>query len=149
VLNLLRDLQNEFGLSYLFIAHDLEVVKHVSTSVAVMYLGKIVEAGSKGMVYETHHHPYTTALLSAVPPADPESAAARQRIILTGDVPSPLNPPGGCRFHPRCPKTQELCSQQEPSLVSKPGDPATHVTACHFPVQAGENLARAAQSEPR
>jgi oligopeptide/dipeptide ABC transporter ATP-binding protein len=149
VLNLLRDLQDEFGLSYLFIAHNLEVVRHVSNAVIVMYLGKIAEAGRKRPVYEAPRHPYTAALLSAAPVADPESAAARQRIILTGDVPSPINPPSGCRFHPRCPKAQELCSQQEPPLESKPGDPATHVTACHFPMQPGENLARATQKEPR
>jgi peptide/nickel transport system ATP-binding protein len=100
VLNLLRDLQDDFGLSYLFIAHNLDVVRHVSNSVIVMYLGKVAEAGPKGTVYETPRHPYTAALLSAAPAADPESAAARQRIILTGDVPSPISPPGGCRFHP-------------------------------------------------
>jgi oligopeptide/dipeptide ABC transporter ATP-binding protein len=147
VLNLLSDLQDDFGLSYLFIAHDLEVVRHVSDAVIVMYLGKIAEAGPKGPVYETPRHPYTAALLSAAAAADPDSAAARQRIILTGDVPSPINPPSGCRFHPRCPKAAELCSQQEPPLESKAGDPATHVTACHFPVEAGENLAQAGRRE--
>jgi oligopeptide/dipeptide ABC transporter ATP-binding protein len=144
VLNLLADLQRDYGLTYLFIAHDLEVVRHVSTSVAVMYLGKIVEAGPRELVYGTPRHPYTAALLSAAPAADPEAAAARQRIILVGDVPSPVDPPSGCRFHPRCPKARELCSQQEPPLEVKAGDAATHVTACHFPVEAGENLAAAA-----
>jgi len=147
VLNLLSDLQDDFGLSYLFIAHDLEVVRHVSNAVIVMYLGKVAEAGPKGPVYEMPRHPYTAALLSAAAAADPKLAAARQRIILTGDVPSPINPPSGCRFHPRCPKAAELCSQQEPPLESKPGDPATHVTACHFPVEAGENLALAGRRE--
>jgi peptide/nickel transport system ATP-binding protein len=141
VLNLLADLQDDFGLSYLFIAHDLEVVRHVSNAVSVMYLGRIGEAGPKDPVYLTPRHPYTAALLSAAPAADPEAAASRQRIILTGDVPSPIDPPHGCRFHPRCPKAQQVCSEQEPPLETKPGDAATHVTACHFPVESGENLA--------
>jgi oligopeptide/dipeptide ABC transporter ATP-binding protein len=141
VLNLLLDLQRDFGLSYLFIAHDLEVVRHVSDEVMVMYLGRVAEAGPKEAVYEDPRHPYTAALLSAAPAADPEAAATRQRILLTGDVPSPIDPPSGCRFHPRCPKVQELCSQDEPQLEVKAGDVTTHVTACHFPVVAGENLA--------
>jgi oligopeptide/dipeptide ABC transporter ATP-binding protein len=141
VLNLLADLQQDFGLTYLFIAHDLEVVRHVSTSVTVMYLGRVAENGPKQLVYDVPRHPYTAALLSAAPAADPDAAASRQRIILTGDIPSPINPPSGCRFHPRCPKAQELCGQVEPPLEVKAGDPATHVTACHFPVEAGENLA--------
>ena len=145
VLNLLADLQSDFGLTYLFIAHDLEVVRHVSDAVAVMYLGKIAEAGPKDPVYDTPRHPYTAALLSAAPAADPETAAGRQRIILSGDVPSPIDPPRGCRFHPRCPKAQDLCSQQEPALQPRLGDPAIHVAACHFPVEAGEDLAAAAR----
>src|SRR5450432_584021 len=149
VLTLLSDLQQDFGLSYLFIAHDLEVVRHVSDSVIVMYLGQIAEAGPKDQVYDTARHPYTAALLSAAPAADPDAAASRRRIILTGDVPSPINPPSGCRFHPRCPKAQELCGQQEPLLESKLGDPATHQTACHFPVEAGESLARVAGRDRR
>jgi len=143
VLNLLADLQDDFGLSYLFIAHDLEVVRHVSHSVIVMYLGRVAEAGPKDPVYDLPRHPYTNALLSAVPSADPEAAAGRQRIILTGDVPSPINPPSGCRFHPRCPKARELCSQQEPVLEVQAGDMATHLTACHYPVAQGEVFARA------
>ncbi len=149
VLNLLADLQQDFGLSYLFIAHDLEVVRHVSNSVIVMYLGRVAEAGPRDPVYDSPRHPYTNALLSAAPAADPEAAAARQRIILTGDVPSPINPPAGCRFHPRCPKAQDLCGQQVPPLEVKAGDPATHVTACHFPVQEGEVLARAGRTSGR
>jgi oligopeptide transport system ATP-binding protein len=149
VLNLLSDLQDDFGLSYLFIAHDLSVVKHVSDAVMVMYLGRAAEQGPGDQVYATPRHPYSVALLSAAPAADPDSAAARQRIILTGDVPSPINPPSGCRFHPRCPKAQELCSQQEPALESKAGDPQDHRTACHFPVEAGENLATAGGRSPR
>jgi oligopeptide/dipeptide ABC transporter ATP-binding protein len=144
VLNLLADLQQDYGLTYLFIAHDLEVVRHVSNSVSVMYLGRIAETGPKQAVYSTPRHPYTAALLSAAAAADPDAAASRQRIILTGDIPSPIDPPSGCRFHPRCPKAQELCSQQEPPLEVKAGDAATHRTACHFPVEAGENLAAAA-----
>jgi peptide/nickel transport system ATP-binding protein len=140
ILNLLADLQNDFGLTYLFIAHDLEVVRHVSNQVTVMYLGRICEQGPKDPVYETPRHPYTAALLSAAPAADPDAAAARQRIILTGDIPSPINPPAGCRFHPRCPKAQDLCHEQEPLLETKPGDPPEHQTACHFPVQPGEDL---------
>ncbi len=141
VLNLLADLQRDFGLTYLFIAHDLEVVRHVSDSVTVMYLGRVAEVGPKQAVYGAPRHPYTAALLSAAPAADPDAAASRQRIILTGDIPSPIDPPSGCRFNPRCPKAQELCSQLEPPLEVKAGDAATHRTACHFPVEAGENLA--------
>jgi oligopeptide/dipeptide ABC transporter ATP-binding protein len=146
VLNLLADLQDDFGLSYLFIAHDLEVVRHVSHDVTVMYLGRIAEKGPKDPVYDSPRHPYTNALLSAVPSADPEAAAGRQRVILTGDVPSPINPPSGCRFHPRCPKKQDLCAEQDPVLETKPGDPPPHQTACHFPVADGETLARAGRT---
>jgi peptide/nickel transport system ATP-binding protein len=147
VLNLLADLQQDFGLSYLFIAHDLEVVRHVSDKVTVMYLGRIAETGQGGEVYGQPRHPYTAALLSAAPAADPDAASERQRIILTGDVPSPINPPSGCRFHPRCPKAQDLCTTAEPSLESKVSDSSAHLTACHFPVEAGENLARAGRRE--
>ncbi len=147
ILNLLADLQAEYRLSYLFIAHDLEVVRHVSDQVMVMYLGRVAETGPSDPVYDSPRHPYTAALLSAAPAADPDSAARRQRIILTGDVPSPINPPSGCRFHPRCPKAQDRCSQEEPQPESKFGDVITHQAACHFPVQAGEDLSRAPARE--
>ena len=141
IINLLEDLQGEFGLTYLFIAHDLAVVQHVSDRVAVMYLGKIVEVADVKDLYSAPRHPYTTALLSASVVADPDKARTRDRIILTGDVPSPINPPSGCRFHTRCPKAQPVCSVEEPPLVQREGDPATHLTACHFPVAQGEKLA--------
>jgi oligopeptide/dipeptide ABC transporter ATP-binding protein len=132
VINLLKDLQSEFGLSYLFIAHDLSVVRHVSNRVAVMYLGRIVEEGGQSEVYDHAAHPYTQALHSAVP--DPDADVDSQtRIVLTGEVPSPLHPPTGCRFHPRCWKSEAICSSQSPELEPRPGAP--HPTACHF---AGE-----------
>jgi oligopeptide/dipeptide ABC transporter ATP-binding protein len=148
ILNLLADLQQDFGLTYLFIAHDLEVVRHVSNQVTVMYLGRICEQGPKDPLYDSPRHPYTAALLSAAPAADPDAAAARQRIILTGDIPSPINPPSGCRFHPRCPKARDLCHQQEPQLETKPGDPAGHQAACHFPVAPGEDLTTSTAAGP-
>jgi oligopeptide/dipeptide ABC transporter ATP-binding protein len=149
VLNLLADLQDDFGLSYLFIAHDLEVVRHVSDAVTVMYLGRIAEHGPGDAVYDHPRHPYSAALLSAAPAADPDSAARRQRVLLTGDVPSPINPPSGCRFHPRCPKARELCASADPPLETKADDPAAHLTACHYPIQEGEILARAGRREHR
>ncbi len=135
VLNLLADLQNEFNLTYMFIAHNLSAIKHISTRVAVMYLGHIVELGSADEVYSNPQHPYTIALLSASPYPDPEMEKTRKRIILTGDVPSPVNPPSGCPFHPRCWKAQAICKQEYPPLQVKPASSPTHLTACHFPGQ--------------
>jgi oligopeptide/dipeptide ABC transporter ATP-binding protein len=130
VLNLLQDLQERFGLTYLFIAHNLSVVKYISDRVAVMYLGRVVEIADRDDLYARPLHPYTQALLSAIPVPNPEIESQRQRIILEGDVPSPVNPPSGCPFHPRCWKAQNICREQVPVLENKEG---THQAACFFP----------------
>jgi oligopeptide/dipeptide ABC transporter ATP-binding protein len=141
IINLLTDLQAELALTYLVIAHDLAVVRHVSDRIAVMYLGRIVELATAERVYARPRHPYTAALLSAVPVPDPDLADRRERVILRGDLPSPISPPTGCRFHPRCPKARDRCVTEEPQLICRDEDPKDHLTACHYPVEAGERLA--------
>jgi oligopeptide transport system ATP-binding protein len=132
VVNLMEKLQDELGLAYVFIAHDLSVVRHISDRVGVMYLGRMAELGEEDEVYTRPTHPYTQALLSAVPVPDPTLRGKRDQIVLVGDVPSPANPPSGCRFHTRCWKAQEICSQEEPQLELRPDGAGEHLSACHF-----------------
>jgi oligopeptide/dipeptide ABC transporter ATP-binding protein len=141
ILNLLRELQKDLGLTLVLIAHDLSVVRHMCDRIAVMYLGKVVELAANDELYSHPRHPYTGALLSAVPVPDPELAERRQQEVTPGDVPSPTNPPRACRFHPRCPKAQDVCTQVEPPLESKG---AGTLAACHFPLTQEEASERAA-----
>jgi oligopeptide transport system ATP-binding protein len=134
IINLMEELQDEFNLTYLFIAHDLSVVKHISDRVAVMYLGKIAELADRNAIYDDPLHPYTKALLSAVPIPDPVIEKKRERIILTGDVPSPINPPSGCVFHTRCPYVMDVCRKVEPRFVDQG---AGHYVACHLYPNSG------------
>lgn len=131
VVNLLDDLKSELGLTYLFIAHDLSMVRYISDRVAVMYLGRIVELSRSGEVYNHPLHPYTQALLSAIPLPDPDRESRRQRIILEGDVPSPANPPAGCRFHPRCAYATDICRTEDPAFRNLPTNGIEHMVACH------------------
>jgi peptide/nickel transport system ATP-binding protein len=138
VINLLKSLQRELGLSYLFISHDLSVVHHISDEVAVMYLGKLVEFGSRDQVFSAPAHPYTQALLSAIPLPDPARAREQRRIVLTGDIPNPLEPPSGCAFRTRCFKATERCSKEEPALIARTG--SSHLSACHYAEGGAEQV---------
>ncbi|HYA45305.1 MAG TPA: oligopeptide/dipeptide ABC transporter ATP-binding protein [Acidimicrobiales bacterium] len=140
VINLLADLQDELKLTYVFITHDLSVVRHVSNRVAVMYVGQIVELADRADLYSRPRHPYARVLQSAIPVPDPDEAARRGRAVAGGELPSPISPPTGCRFHPRCPKAQLLCAQVEPRLEVKFSDGPSHLAACHFPLADGEEL---------
>jgi peptide/nickel transport system ATP-binding protein/oligopeptide transport system ATP-binding protein len=148
IINLLLDLQRDLGLTYVFISHDLSVVRHVSNRIAVMYLGRIVEVAPTDQLYERTRHPYTRALLSAVPEPDPDAEDSRAHVVLAGDVPSPVRPPSGCRFHPRCPKAHLDCAQVDPVPAPVLDDDDDHLTACRYPLQVGEDLSRATSQIP-
>jgi oligopeptide/dipeptide ABC transporter ATP-binding protein len=143
VINMLKDLQDEFGLTYVFISHDLSVVRHVSDRIAVMYLGHIVEVAPTADLFERTRHPYTRALLSALPVADPDAADNREHILLVGEIPSPTNPPSGCRFHTRCPKARPDCVRTDPQLEQAFDDGPEHTTACLHPLAIDEDMSLA------
>ena len=141
VVNMLEDLQREFGLTYLFIAHDLSMVRHISDRIGVMYLGKLVEMGDSEEIYKHHLHPYTEALLSSVPVPDPQKAREKEQIALQGDIPSPIDPPSGCRFRTRCPRATELCAEKEPEMTDVGGN---HFVACH---SVNDNIKRKGEKQ--
>jgi oligopeptide/dipeptide ABC transporter ATP-binding protein len=145
IINLLDDLQDSFKLTYLFVAHDLSVVRHVSDRIAVMYLGKLMEISPAEELYTKPIHPYTSALLAAIPIPDPNENRARERIVVSGEPPNPINPPSGCVFHPRCPRATEICRTEEPPLVRYPNG---HLAACHHPLNVSEAEIRAAEKDP-
>jgi oligopeptide transport system ATP-binding protein len=145
IINLLKDLQQEFDLTFVFVAHDLGVVRHVSDRIAVMYLGKVVEVSPAEDLYTQPHHPYTVALLSAIPLPDPKANAAREPLVLAGDVPSPIDPPPACRFHTRCPRATDICRRVEPPLVDYGKG---HLAACHHPVNVDGGQVGRAQIAP-
>jgi oligopeptide/dipeptide ABC transporter ATP-binding protein len=137
IVNLLADLQAELGLTYLFISHDLSVVRHVSNRIAVMYMGQIIETAPTAELFDRPRHPYTSALLQAAPVPGP-SERRRRPVPAPGDIPSPIDPPSGCRFRTRCPRAEPVCAQEEPALVARTGDVGSHMSACHFPLADGE-----------
>jgi len=142
IINLLDDLQQEFGLTYMFVAHDLSVVRHVSDRIAVMYLGKLMEISPAEELYTKPIHPYTAALLGAVPIPDPRENRARERLVVSGEPPNPIDPPSGCVFHPRCPRSTEICKRVEPPLTRYPNG---HLAACHHPLNVTQDELRAAE----
>jgi oligopeptide/dipeptide ABC transporter ATP-binding protein len=145
IINLLDDLQDEFGLTYLFVAHDLSVVRHVSDRIAVMYLGKLMEVSPAEALHSKPIHPYTNALLAAVPIPDPEENRRRERMVVSGEPPNPIDPPSGCVFHPRCPRATDICREIEPPLARYPGG---HLAACHHPVNVSDDELRATERDP-
>jgi oligopeptide/dipeptide ABC transporter ATP-binding protein len=145
IINLLDDLQDDMRLTYLFVAHDLSVVRHVSDRIAVMYLGKLMEVSPAEELYTKPIHPYTAALLSAIPIPDPEENRRRERIVVSGEPPNPINPPSGCVFHPRCPRATEICKRIEPPLARYPGG---HLAACHHPISVSSEEIAAATRDP-
>jgi oligopeptide/dipeptide ABC transporter ATP-binding protein len=145
IINLLDDLQDDFRLTYLFVAHDLSVVRHVSDRIAVMYLGKLMEVSPAEELYTKPIHPYTSALLAAIPIPDPQENRRRERIVVGGEPPNPINPPSGCVFHPRCPRATDVCRQVEPPLARYPNG---HLAACHHPMSVSPAEIGAAAKDP-